>query len=49
MVATFVATYMRHDTTWERKREMEKGKKEKEKGGRLTKSQVDVKKRNQTI
>ena len=40
---------MRQDTTWERKREKEKGKKEKEKGGRLTKCQVDIKKRNRTI
>ena len=40
---------MRHDTTWERKRETEKGKKEKEKGGRLAKCQVDVMKWNRTI
>ena len=46
MVATFVATYMKKDTTRrrEKKRKREKEKK-KEERGRLTKHQVDMKKK----
>ena len=47
MVATFVATYMWQDTTWKRKKKRERKKrKEREERGRLTKRQVDMKKKS---